>query len=241
MQAESTGAPDRSGTRDSILVVARGFFEAFPVGLSEEAVRVALLRLGWSRLHEVAPRLAPFLDGLLKQGSGGHPAFSAACPPANEWLRRERPDLAALLSPDPSPAEEALLCAAREAIAARDGAGRRRAHLVFVSPCPAKAEAMRDFAQKLGSQEDFAGLSFEVMDLVTLRAGILDALGLPADGPPRPEARPRLPPGLLFVEGEAGLSALAETGFPEGTLAVLPFWCEGGCNGSAFGAGSSGR
>jgi len=216
------------------LVVSRGFFEAFPPAVDEAAVRRALVALGYPQLREVAPRLGPFLEGLLALGSPEGPAISAACPPANDWLRGEAPALASLLAALPSPAEVALEAAAGEARAEAAARGLR-IRLLFVSPCGPKAAAMRRFAAELACRPAFALLAFEVLDLGPLRARVLAALGRDPGEEPGPEAPPRLPPGVLFVEGRSGLETFASAPRAAGVRAVLPFWCEGGCNGAALG------
>jgi hypothetical protein len=219
-----------ASSQRSIIVVARGFFASFPAGIEEAAIRSAISSLGHDEVVEVAPRLGPYLAAMRKAGSAGRPAISSACPPVNAWLALNNPGLAACLVGILSPAEEALLGAAREAAdaaALQDGG----AELIFVSPCRAKKLAMLEFASCLSQRPEFASLTFSVIDLPPLRAEILGRLGVPGDSPLREEGAPPLPPGILFVEGEKGLQALTQGPLSGAVSAILPFWCEGGCNG----------
>jgi hypothetical protein len=218
-------------TEKNILVVARGFFEAFPDAVDEAMVRAALVDLGYPVLREVAPWLPPYLAALRERGAEERPAISSACPPANAWLAGHDPLLADCLVDFLSPAEEALLHAARE-IPRDDVSTTTR--LSFVSPCSAKKEAMLAFVAELKRGGEFPSIVFDVIDLPPLRRKVLHALGRDPGEAPRREEAPSLPPDLLFVEGEAGLASLSRGETRRGKVGVLPFWCEGGCNGNAL-------
>lgn len=111
-----------------------------------ELIRAALCGLGFDAVYEVAAAAELVSDAtrrLLEKGELKKPVISSACPAVLRLIRIRFPNLLGNVLPLAAPMEVAARLAREEAVAAT-GLKPEEIGIVFITPCPAKATAIKN-------------------------------------------------------------------------------------------------
>lgn len=129
-----------------IALVAPAFFGQFSKTEDCDLVLTALLGLGFDDVYEVArgaQAISAKTRELLSCGELIKPAISSACPAVTRLIAVRFPNLIPNIIPLRSPMELAADAARREAVE-KTGLSPKDIGIIFISPCAAKATAIRD-------------------------------------------------------------------------------------------------
>jgi len=111
-----------------------------------ELIRTALRGLGFDAVYEVAAAAELVSDAtrrLLEKGELKKPVISSACPAVLRLIRIRFPNLLGNVLPLAAPMEVAARLAREQAVAAT-GLKPEEIGIVFITPCPAKATAIKN-------------------------------------------------------------------------------------------------
>ncbi len=182
--------------RYTIALVAPAFYGQFSKTEDCDMILTALIKLGFDDVFEVArgaQEISMATRGLLKGGELLKPAISSACPAVSRLIAVRFPNLIDHIVPLRSPMELSAQAAKEEAVQ-KTGLRPEEIGVFFISPCAAKATAVKDgmtvrksyvdgvvpmkevylrMAQKIGSFADVQKLS---------KAGSLGALWATSGG-----------------------------------------------------------
>ena len=129
-----------------------------------ELIRAALKKLGFDKVYEVAAAAELVSDAtrrMLLQRGLKTPVISSACPAVLRLIRIRFPNLLDNVLPLSSPMEVAARLAREEAIR-ETGLSSEEIGVVFLTPCPAKATAIR---YPMGVEKSSADLAVSVSDI----------------------------------------------------------------------------
>ena len=142
--------------RYTIALVAPAFYGQFSKAEDCDLILTALTLLGFDNVFEVArgaQEISRKTRELLKSGKLVRPAISSACPAVCRLIAVRFPNLIEHIIPLRSPMELAAEAARREAVEAT-GYKPEEIGIFFISPCAAKATAVKDGLMVKKSQVD---------------------------------------------------------------------------------------
>lgn len=130
----------------TVALVAPAFYGQFSKAEDCDLILTALLQLGFDDVYEVArgaQEISAATRALLKSGELMKPAISSACPAVCRLIAVRFPNLINHIIPLRSPMELSAEAARREAVE-KTGMEPEKIGIFFISPCAAKATAVKD-------------------------------------------------------------------------------------------------
>lgn len=168
-----------------------------------ELIRAALRELGFDDVYEVAAAAELVSDAtrrMLEKGALKKPSISSACPAVLRLIRIRFPNLLENVLPLAAPMEVAARLA-REKAVKDTGLAPDEIGIVFITPCPAKATAIKS---PMGSEISGVDLAVSVSDIYP---ALLAAMNKCALGGSRPDSAQSGRTGLSW--GNSGGEAAA--------------------------------
>lgn len=133
------------GYRYTVALVAPAFYGQFSKTEDCDAILTALLQLGFDDVYEVArgaQEISRATRKLLEEGALKKPMISSACPAVSRLIAVRFPNLIDHIVPLRSPMELSAEAARAEAVE-REGLLPEEIGVFFISPCAAKATAVK--------------------------------------------------------------------------------------------------
>ncbi len=179
------------------------------------------------------------LERYSNENKWGAPIIVSACPRVRQFIVRYFPATTNRLSKTLAPAKVALQDLLRTSFSF-DQAQKIPAPIIdvfFVSPCLAKAKALRKYSNKY-IKPDFPGLQLHDYHAVRLARRIRKLMkkGIPhfIDQQQLANHIPtNFPPDVLVCHGRSSLQKIlcGKSTIAPSVSIILPYWCSGGCSG----------
>jgi iron only hydrogenase large subunit-like protein len=131
--------------RYPVALPAPTLYGQFQNGISVDKILTGLLRLGFSRIYEVAwgaELISSFTEHYLKNKSLPTPIISSACPAVVRLIRVRYPELIENILPIISPMEAAAIMVKKELV--KEGYSQEDIGVFFISPCAAKFTSVKN-------------------------------------------------------------------------------------------------
>ncbi len=147
-----------------------------------ELIRAALCRLGFDAVYEVAAAAELVSDAtrrMLEKGELKKPVISSACPAVLRLIRIRFPHLLENVLPLSAPMEVAARLA-REKAVALTGLKPEEIGIVFITPCPAKATAIKN---PMGTEKSDVDLAVSVSEIYPALLAAMNKCATEGTGP----------------------------------------------------------
>jgi len=147
-----------------------------------ELIRSALHELGFDAVYEVAAAAELVSDAtrrMLEQGGPKRPVISSACPAVLRLIRIRFPNLLENVLPLSAPMEVAARLA-REKAVAESGLKPEEIGIVFITPCPAKATAIKN---PMGTEKSNVDLAVSVSEIYPVLLAAMNKCATEGTGP----------------------------------------------------------
>ena len=147
-----------------------------------ELIRAALCRLGFDAVYEVAAAAELVSDAtrrMLEKGELKKPVISSACPAVLRLIRIRFPHLLKNVLPLSAPMEVAARLA-REKAVALTGLKPEEIGIVFITPCPAKATAIKN---PMGTEKSDVDLAVSVSEIYPALLAAMNKCATEGTGP----------------------------------------------------------
>jgi len=147
-----------------------------------ELIRAALHELGFDDVYEVAAAAELVSDAtrrMLEQGGPKRPVISSACPAVLRLIRIRFPNLLENVLPLSAPMEVAARLA-REKAVAETGLKPEEIGIVFITPCPAKATAIKN---PMGTEKSNVNLAVSVTEIYPVLLAAMNKCATEGTGP----------------------------------------------------------
>ena len=147
-----------------------------------ELIRAALREMGFDAVYEVAAAAELVSDAtrrLMEEGKLNKPVISSACPAVIRLIRIRFPNLLENVLPLLAPMEVAAKIARAQAVE-ETGLKPEEIGIVFITPCPAKATAIKS---PMGTEKSNVDLAISVSDIYPLLLSAMNKCVSEGDGP----------------------------------------------------------
>ena len=147
-----------------------------------ELIRAALKELGFDAVYEVAAAAELVSDAtrrMLEQGGPKRPVISSACPAVLRLIRIRFPNLLENVLPLSAPMEVAARLA-REKAVEETGLDPSEIGIVFITPCPAKATAIKN---PMGTEKSEVDLAISVSEIYPALLAAMNKCAAEGTGP----------------------------------------------------------
>jgi len=147
-----------------------------------ELIRAALCEMGFDAVYEVAAAAELVSDAtrrLMEEGKLNKPVISSACPAVIRLIRIRFPNLLENVLPLLAPMEVAAKIARAQAVE-ETGLKPEEIGIVFITPCPAKATAIKS---PMGTEKSNVDLAISVSDIYPLLLSAMNKCSNEGDGP----------------------------------------------------------
>ena len=147
-----------------------------------ELIRAALCELGFDEVFEVAAAAELVSEAtrrLLEQGKQKRPVISSACPAVLRLIRIRFPNLLENVLPLSAPMEVAARLAREQAVE-ETGLKPSDIGIVFITPCPAKATAIKN---PMGSEKSEVDLAVSVSEIYPVLLAAMNKCAAEGTGP----------------------------------------------------------
>jgi len=147
-----------------------------------ELIRAALHEMGFDAVYEVAAAAELVSDAtrrLMEEGKLLKPVISSACPAVIRLIRIRFPNLLENVLPLLAPMEVAAKIARAQAVE-ETGLAPEEIGIVFITPCPAKATAIKS---PMGTEKSNVDLAISVSDIYPLLLSAMNKCVSEGDGP----------------------------------------------------------
>ena len=147
-----------------------------------ELIRAALCEMGFDAVYEVAAAAELVSDAtrrLMEEGKLNKPVISSACPAVIRLIRIRFPNLLENVLPMLAPMEVAAKIARAQAVE-ETGLKPEEIGIVFITPCPAKATAIKS---PMGTEKSNVDLAISVSDIYPLLLSAMNKCSSEGDGP----------------------------------------------------------
>lgn len=147
-----------------------------------ELVRAALHKLGFDAVYEVAAAAELVSDAtrrMLERGGPKRPVISSACPAVLRLIRIRFPNLLENVLPLSAPMEVAARLAREQAVA-KTGLKPEEIGIVFITPCPAKATAIKN---PMGTEKSNVDLAVSVSEIYPVLLAAMNKCAKEGTGP----------------------------------------------------------
>jgi len=146
-----------------------------------ELIRAALCEMGFDAVYEVAAAAELVSDAtrrLMEEGKLNKPVISSACPAVIRLIRIRFPNLLENVLPLLAPMEVAAKIARAQAVE-ETGLKPEEIGIVFITPCPAKATAIKS---PMGTEKSNVDLAISVSDIYPLLLSAMNKCSNEGDG-----------------------------------------------------------
>ena len=147
-----------------------------------ELIRAALYELGFDAVFEVAAAAELVSEAtrrMLEQGGPKRPVISSACPAVLRLIRIRFPNLLENVLPLSAPMEVAAGLAREQAVA-KTGLKPEEIGIVFITPCPAKATAIKN---PMGTEKSNVDLAVSVSEIYPVLLAAMNKCAKEGIGP----------------------------------------------------------
>ena len=147
-----------------------------------ELIRAALHILGFDAVYEVAAAAELVSDAtrrMLERGGPKRPVISSACPAVLRLIRIRFPNLLENVLPLSAPMEVAARLAREQAVA-KTGLKPEEIGIVFITPCPAKATAIKN---PMGTEKSNVDLAVSVSEIYPVLLAAMNKCAKEGTGP----------------------------------------------------------
>ena len=147
-----------------------------------ELIRAALHELGFDEVFEVAAAAELVSEAtrrMLEQGGTKRPVISSACPAVLRLIRIRFPNLLENVLPLSAPMEVAASLAREQAVA-KTGLKPEEIGIVFITPCPAKATAIKN---PMGTEKSNVDLAVSVSEIYPVLLAAMNKCAKEGTGP----------------------------------------------------------
>lgn len=147
-----------------------------------ELIRAALHELGFDAVFEVAAAAELVSEAtrrMLEQGGPKRPVISSACPAVLRLIRIRFPNLLENVLPLSAPMEVAASLAREQAVA-KTGLKPEEIGIVFITPCPAKATAIKN---PMGTEKSNVDLAVSVSEIYPVLLAAMNKCAKEGTGP----------------------------------------------------------
>ncbi len=147
-----------------------------------ELIRAALKELGFDAVYEVAAAAELVSDAtrrMLEKGGPKRPVISSACPAVLRLIRIRFPNLLENVLPLSAPMEVAARLAREQAVE-ETGLKPSDIGIVFITPCPAKATAIKN---PMGSEKSEVDLAVSVSEIYPVLLAAMNKCAAEGTGP----------------------------------------------------------
>lgn len=147
-----------------------------------ELIRAALLKMGFDAVYEVAAAAEMVSDAtrrLMEQGKLNKPVISSACPAVLRLIRIRFPNLLENVLPLSAPMEVAARIARAKAVE-ETGLKPEEIGIVFITPCPAKATAIKN---PMGTEKSNVDLAISISDIYPVLLSAMNKCASEGNGP----------------------------------------------------------